>query len=81
MQHRAIDALGGLLVRAVVFDIDGCRGSIFLADSMNAGRIAIGGDLFLENFRAEGTLPEGVMEHCLGSTEQIALWKGLALRQ
>jgi hypothetical protein len=37
MQHWAFDSSGRFLVGTIVFDIRRCRGSIFLADSMNAG--------------------------------------------
>src|ERR1700747_391044 len=81
MQHRAFDSLGRFLVRTIMFDIDRCRGSIFLADSMDASGIAKGGNVFFENVRAEGTLSEGVIESGLRRTEQIALRERGLLRQ
>ena len=48
---------------SVVFDVYRRRGSIFLADSVNACRIAVGRDILFENFRFEGTMPEGVIKH------------------
>jgi hypothetical protein len=39
--RAVIDALGSFLVRAIVFDIDRCRGPILLADSMHSCWIAI----------------------------------------
>jgi hypothetical protein len=47
MQHWALDSLGCFLVGAIVFDINRCRGAIFLADSMNASGIAIRRDIFV----------------------------------
>src|SRR5215472_5886171 len=48
---------------------------------MNAGRIAIGGDVLIENLPTEGALPEGVTEYRFRSAEQIALGQELFLRQ
>src|SRR5580692_9340511 len=73
MQHRTFDSSGCFLVGAIVFDINRRRGSILLADSMNAGRITIGGNVFLKNLAAEGTVSEGIIEDGLGRAEQIAL--------
>ncbi len=81
MQHRAFDSPGCFLVSTIVFDIDRGCGSIFLTDAMNAGRIAIGGKVFFENLWTKGTVPKGILENGLGSTEQIALRERLLLCQ
>src|SRR5580658_6870975 len=81
MQHRTFDSSGCFLVGAIVFDINRRRGSILLADSMNAGRITIGGNVFLKNLAAEGTVSEGIIEDGLGRAEQIALRERGLLRQ
>src|SRR5258708_38221368 len=81
MQHRTLDSPGRFLVRTIMLDIDRGCGSILLADSVNAGRIAIGGNVLFENFWAEGAVSEGVIEDSLGSAEQIALRKRGFLRQ
>src|SRR5580658_1971283 len=81
MQHRAFDSLGSFFVLAIMLDVDGCRGSIFLTDSMYTRRIAIRGNVFRENIGAEGTLSEGIMENGFRSAEQIALRQRLLLRQ
>src|SRR5258705_12048952 len=81
MEHRTFDTLGRFLVDTVVLDIDRRRRSIFLTDSVNAGRIAIGWNVFFENIWAEGTMSERVIEDGLGRTEQIALRERLLLRQ
>ncbi len=64
-----------------MFDIDRRGRSIFLADVMNAGRIAKGYKVFVERLLAEGTLAERVMEDSLGRAEQIILRERLLLRQ
>ena len=69
MQHLAFDSIAGLFVYAIVLDINGRRGSILLADSMNAGRIAIGGNVFFENLGTERTVAEGIIENCFRSAE------------
>ena len=81
VQHRAFDPFRSFLVGTIVFDVNGCRGPIFLADSVNAGGIAVSGNVLRENLRPERTLPEWVMEHRFGSAEEITLRKGLLLRQ
>src|SRR5580704_15824930 len=81
MQHRAFDSPGGFLVGAIVLDVNRCRGSIFLADAMNAGWIAVSRDIIIENLGTEGTVPEGVIERGLRRTEQIALRERRCLRQ
>src|SRR5215472_4236527 len=48
---------------------------------MNASRVAISRDVLFENLRAEGTLPKRIVEDNLGSTQQVALWQRLFLRQ
>src|SRR5262249_4496096 len=79
MQHRAFDASGSFLVCAIVLDIDGCCGSIFLTDAMNAGGIAKGYKVLVENLCAKGTVSEGILENGLGSAKQIVLWEWLLL--
>src|SRR5258707_4237539 len=81
MQHWAFDSLGRFLVRTIVFNIDRCRGSIFLTDSMNAGRIAVSRNILLDNLSPEGTVSKGVMEDGLRRAEQIALRERGFLRQ
>src|SRR5208282_6215767 len=81
MQHRTFNSLGRFLVRTIVFDIDRCRGSIFLADSVNAGGITIGGNVFLKNLAAEGTVSERIIEDGLGRAEQIAFRERGLLRE
>src|SRR5580693_1026147 len=81
MQHRAVDLPGRFLVGAIVFDVDRCRGSIFLADAVNASWITISRDILIENFWREGTVPERVVEHGLRRAEQIAFRKRGLLRQ
>jgi hypothetical protein len=51
IQHRPFDSLGSGFVSEIVFDIDGGCRSIFLTDSMNAGRIVF------ENLAAEEQNP------------------------
>src|SRR6266481_9089957 len=62
IQHWAFDSSGRFLVGAIVFDINRCRGSIFLTDSMNAGRIAVSRNILIENLSPEGTVSKAVME-------------------
>jgi hypothetical protein len=81
MQHGAFDSLRGLLVRAIVLDIDRCRGTVLFADSMDPRRIAVSGNVLFENLLAERPLPEWVMKNSLGSAEQVALWQRLLLRE
>src|ERR1700723_1231599 len=81
MEHGTFDSLRRIFVSTIVFDIDGRSRSIFLADSVNARRIAIGGDVLLENFWSEGTLAERIMEDGLGCAEKILLRKRILLRQ
>jgi hypothetical protein len=65
----------------ILFDVDGGCGSIFLTDAMNAGRIAIGCKVFLENLGTKGTVSEGIVKDGLGSTKQITLRERRLLRQ
>ena len=59
--NRTFDSLGRFLVRTIMFDMDRCRASILLADSVNASRIAIVGNVLFENLCAEGTVSEGAV--------------------
>src|ERR1700739_2188941 len=81
VQHRAFNLPARFFVGAVVFDINRGRRSIFLANSMHTGGVPICGNVLFENFRAEGSFPEGVMEGGLRSAEQITLRQRLFLRQ
>src|SRR6201982_2715999 len=81
VQHRAFNSFGRLLIDAVVFDIDRCRRSIFLANSMHTRGVSIGGNVLFQNFRGEGSFTEGVMKRGARSAEQIILRQRLFLRQ
>jgi hypothetical protein len=43
MEDRAFDSFREFLVRAIMFDIDRCGGSIFLTDAMHAVEVAVSG--------------------------------------
>jgi hypothetical protein len=45
-----------------MFHVDGCRGSILLTNTMNAGSVAIGGNIFFENLRPESTVSEKIVD-------------------
>jgi hypothetical protein len=56
-------------VSAIMFDIDSCSGPILLTDSVNAGRIAISGNVLPENFRPERALAGRIVEDSFRSAE------------
>src|SRR5271156_846345 len=62
MQHRTFDSLAGFLVRTIVFDVDRRRSSIFFTNAVNAGRIAVVRNVFVENLCAERSVPEWIFE-------------------
>src|SRR5215470_10921185 len=81
VQHRAFNFFRRFLVGAIMFDIDRSGGSIFFANSMHTGWVLIRGNVLFQNFRAEGSFAEGIMEGGLRSAEQITLRQRLFLRQ